>query len=360
MKNNDLLLPIVVLVVAVVAAIVLFFVVKKDQIISPKKTILVILLGALILAVPSTLIFVGLPYMPTLYLLCAAYNLLMGWAYVAYYPNMLITPGQHQRWVQLLILLLTTLIGGALFVIIFHFLSDIDYGWMVGSPISFAFIPLFFSYTFDALLSIPMEIYKVWHYNEGVETHWFDDHFTGMLVFEVELYKNQGDLTLTRVKAKAPNTIIFKDWFQRFLDDFNKKYPQSPVECVSYGNESFGWVFYVKPKFWPVRRYIDFEKTIYENEVDDRSVIVAKRVVEDHFVQPEAYQNSEKLEEPVEVVGGGDIDGTKPEDDSKLEKEAPQNEPSIAEQKGNELVNQGSSKVQEAARKLFSDRIPKI
>ncbi len=360
MKNNDLLLPIVVLVVAVIAAIVLFFIVKKDQIISPKKTILVILLGALILTVPSTLVFVGLPYMPTLYVICAAYNLLMGWAYVAYYPNMLINPGQHQWWVQLLILLLTVLIGAALFTIIFHFLSDIDYGWMVGFPISFVFIPLFFSYTFDALLSIPMEIYKVWHYNEELETHWFDDQYSGMLVFKVELYKNQDDLNLTQVKAKAPYTIIFKDWFQRFLDDFNKKYPQSPIECVSYGNEAFGWVFYVKPKFWPVKRYIDFEKTVYENEIDDTSVIVAKRVVEDHF-QPEADQSLEKLEEPVQKESD-DIGGAKVESDSKLEKDIPQDKegPSVVEQKGSEVINQGGNKVQEVARRLFLDRIPKI
>ena len=64
----------------------------------------------------------------------------------------------------------------------------------------------------------------------------------------------------------------------------------------------FGWIFYVKPSFWPVKRYIDFEKTIYENEIDDRSVIVAKRVVEDRFVQPEIYLTQEGPEEPAPVA----------------------------------------------------------
>ena len=364
MKNNDLLFPIIVLVVALIAAIVLFFVVKKDQVISPKKTILVILLGAIILAVPSTLIFVGLPYIPTLYVICAAYNVLIGRAYVGYYPSMLVSPDQDQWWMQMLILLIMALMGAALFIIIFHYLSDIDYGLMVGSPISFVFIPLFFGRTLDALLSIPVEIYKVWHYSEEQQTNWFDDHFNVMFVFEIELYKNQNDSNLTKVKAKAPKTIVFKDWFQRFLDDFNKKYPKSPIERTSYGNQHFGWVFYVKPNFWPVKRYIDFEKTIYENEIDDRSVIVAKRVVEDHFVQPEVYLTQEGPEEPKPVAKKPtDI---KLEDEAKSEKEVPEAKegPSLAEQKGDQyaqsIKSQGMNRVEQAGQKLFTDQMPKI
>ncbi len=364
MKNNDLLLPIVVLVVALIAAILLFFVVKKDQVISPKKTILVILLGAIILAVPSTLIYVGVPYIPTLYMICALYNLLMGWAYVAYYPNMLISPNQDQWWMQILILLITALIGAALFIIIFHYLSDIDYDLMVGLPISFVFVPLFFARTLNALLSIPVEIYKIWHYSEGQQTNWFDDHFNVMFVFEIELYKNQNDSNLTKVKAKAPKTIIFKDWFQRFLDDFNKKYPKSPIECTSYGNQHFGWIFYVKPSFWPVKRYIDFEKTIYENEIDDRSVIVAKRVVEDRFVQPEIYLTQEGPEESTPVAKNPtDI---KPEGEVKPKEEASEANggPSVVEQKGDQyaqsIKSQGVNRVEQAGQKLFTDHMPKI
>lgn len=314
--TNSLFVPIVALVLALIGMIVLFIVAKRDQIISHKKLLIVILLGALILALPSPLILTGLPYIPTVYVFCAAYNLLMGSLYLSYYSTMLIKPDQERWWMCLLILFVTALMGAAFFVILFHYLSDINYGLMACYPTAFIFVPLIFKYTLDALLAIPIEIYKVWYYGEEQKTNWFDDDFSRMFVFEVELYKKTTDLNLTKIKAKAPETILFKDWFQRFLDDYNKKDPQKPIECIEHDGLHFGWVFYAKPLFWPVKRYIDFEKTIAENRITGRDTIVAKRVIEskeeyyNQQVSPENESNIEVVE--TQPVAAGAAEGAAP------------------------------------------------
>ena len=276
----SLFVPIVVFIISLIGMIVLFFIAKRDQIISPKKIIFLVLIGALILALPSTLIFTGLPFISALYFFSAVYSLLIGYIYIIYYPRMLLKPEQESRWWFFLILLTTALMGASYIVVIFYFLSDINYGLMAFYPILYVFIPFFFKSTLESLLDIPLEIYRVWYYGEAQETKWFDDDFNRMFVFEIELYKKCADVNLTKITAKAPENIVFKVWFQRFLDDFNKKNPQKPIERATCNEQSFGWIFYVKPRFWPIKRPINFDKTILENKITGRDTIVAKRVAE--------------------------------------------------------------------------------
>ena len=360
--SESLFVPIVAAVLALIGVIVLFIVAKRDQIISHKKILLVSLLGALTLALPATLALLELPYIPTVFIFSAAYSLVMGCLYLLYYPNMLAKPSQEQWWMCFFILVVTALMGAAFFVIIFHFVSDIKYGLMASYPTAFIFIPFVFKYTLDALLDIPIEIYKVWYYHEEEKTNWFDDDFSRMFVFEVELYKKTTDLHLTTIKAKAPDIISFDDWFQRFLDDYNKKNPQKPIECAQHDGEYFGWVFYVKPLFWPVKRYVDFEKTIAENEIRGRHTIVAKRVVE----SKEEYYDRQVLPEDtsmVETVDGEPVEQTEEvaPDTKKDDQELPGNIPGsgiarVIKQTPEQMLRQGEGNIQSQ----ITNRIPKL
>lgn len=299
-----LILPIIVFVVAIIAAIVLFYVAKKDAAINQKRLLLTILLGAIILLLPVCLVFTNWPYMPHIYIVVVSYSLLMGIIYVRYFPRVVVQDGTAKMGIQLLTLFIMSLITASLFMVVFYFFSQIDYGIMAPAPLCYVFLPLLFNFALSALLNIPIEIYQVWYYDDDWHYTWFDDHFDTMFVFEVELYKNRYDSTLTRIKAKAPRNIIFKDWFQRFLVDFNKKYPRTPIECISYGGREFGWVFYVKPQFWPVKRYIDFEKTIYSNQISDMSIIVAKRVIQEKEGEAEPILIHDMREDTMESASG--------------------------------------------------------
>ncbi|TXI15794.1 MAG: hypothetical protein E6Q66_01375 [Pedobacter sp.] len=355
-----LLLPIVIFVIALIAAIVLFFVAKKDQVVNHKKLIAIILLGAIILAIPVCLVFTEWPYMPSIYVINAAYSILMGYVYVRYYPKIVIDKEQGQKGIQILALLITTLMAASIFLIVFHFFSEIDYGLMAASPLMYVFIPLLFSYTLEALLAIPIEIYQVWYYDDKWHYNWFDDHFDTMFVFEIELYKNRDDISRTKVKAKAPENIVFQEWFQRFLEDFNKKYPKNPIECMSYDDQKFGWVFYVKPRFWPSKRYIDFEKTIYENRINDRSVIVAKRVIEERVDNP--VTNSQEpltqgsLEQQVDAQQGPQpqpVDGEASGGDQGGVNVVQQEGQNLAQGARNQVVGQG----RQASQKWMTDQM---
>ena len=288
-----LLVPIIILVLASIATIILFFVAKNDQIIDHKKLLLVILLGALILTMPAILIVSKWSFIPTVYIFCASCSLFIGYIYVSYYPKMVIKPDQEQWWMQILILLTTTMMSGPLVFLIFHYMSDIDYGVMATFPLIFIFIPLFFYYTLNTLLAIPVEIFHVWYYNTKEHPlSWSGDYLGELFVFDIELHKNRNDSSLTTVKAKAPRTMIFKDWFHRFLEDYNKKYLHAPIESNGTGdNDHFGWTFYVKPSFLHLKRYVNFDKTIQENHITDKSTIVARRVISS-VSKPEAWQET--------------------------------------------------------------------
>ncbi|MGY0037479.1 TssN family type VI secretion system protein [Pedobacter sp. NJ-S-72] len=108
------------------------------------------------------------------------------------------------------------------------------------------------------------------------------DHldFDRMLVLELELYKNTDDPEPLRVKAKAPENIIFGNWFYKFIEDYNLKFPKSPVKYISEDNESFKWIFFIKTSFFRKNIFIDPDHDILTNRITEKVTIYAKRVSE--------------------------------------------------------------------------------
>ncbi|WP_262714336.1 TssN family type VI secretion system protein [Mucilaginibacter metallidurans] len=72
----------------------------------------------------------------------------------------------------------------------------------------------------------------------------------------------------------------FGQWFQKFIDDYNLKFPKSTVQYKLNNNESYKWIFYIKPSFFKQRHFIDPDLNITENRITESVTIFAKRVSE--------------------------------------------------------------------------------
>lgn len=254
---------------------------KKNKLLSNKRLIIIILLTAVCLGIPGLLGFLGLYFMPWGYIFCQLIYLILGIVYVwlagKYHENELL----NKKLFFFFCTLVSALLGFYLFKLGFDWLNQMHYGIVAASSIFIFFVPMVFWWAYIAYLSIPLEIYKIWEYPllpDDISMEHLD--FNRLLVLELDLYKDTNDMEPLKVKAKAPRNMNFGLWFQKFIDDYNLKFPDAPVKYKSTTGENYKWIFYIKPSFFKQRSFIDPELDIEQNNVTEHFTIYAKRVSE--------------------------------------------------------------------------------
>ncbi|WP_462267403.1 TssN family type VI secretion system protein [Mucilaginibacter sp.] len=254
---------------------------KKNKVLANTRLIVIMLLTAIALGIPGLLGFLDLQFMPWGYLGCQFIYLCLGIVYVwlagVYYEEELL----NRRWFFFICTLLACLLGVYLFKLGFNWLNNLGYGlWAATSVVAFL-VPVLFWWAYIAFLNIPMEIYKIWQYPvvpADISMEHLD--FNHLLVLELDLYKNTHDPEPLKVKAKAPRNMNFGVWFQKFIDDYNLKFPNSTVQYKLDDGVSYRWIFYIKPSFFKQRQFIDPDLNIEENHITEKYTIYAKRVSE--------------------------------------------------------------------------------
>jgi len=265
----------------VVCAAVLSVVNKKNQFLNNKKLIISILLLSISLSLPGLLGFLSFDFMPWGYIICQIYYVGLGTLFVylfsKYYPKEIL-----ERKVFIVIgILVSFLLSIYLFQLAFNWLSDISFGIWAATSIFTFILPLLFWWAYISLISIPTEIYKIWQY-PAVPIIINMDHlnFDHLLVLELELFKNTNDHEPIKVKAKAPENMIFGNWFYKFIEDYNVKFPKTQVKYISDDHENYKWIFYIKTSFFKRNIFIDPDLDIIQNGITEKVTIIAKRVSE--------------------------------------------------------------------------------
>jgi hypothetical protein len=272
-----LLFPIIFLVSAALISIVN----KKNQFLNNKRLIISLLILSIVLALPGLLGFLSFDFMPFGYIICQIYYLICGCIFVylgtRYYPKELL---ERKLFISFAILV-SSILGLFLFQLAFNRLSDIHFGLWAATSIGTFLIPLLFWYAYVSLISIPTEIYKIWSYPSS-PIHIEMDHldFDRLLVLELELYKSFNDPEPIKVKAKAPQNMVFGEWFYKFIEDYNLKFPKSPVKYASEDAEHYKWIFFIKTSFFKKNIFIDPDLDISQNTITEKMTIYAKRVTE--------------------------------------------------------------------------------
>lgn len=271
-------------IIIILFAVVLVYLKKKLPKVKTKVLVLYLLLSGLCLALPGFLGVTGNMYNPYWYLFTMAIYLILGSLHVnllhKYFNDSSVKLGFTILFESLLTIT-SMLLGGYLFYLIFNWVSPYDgYGAMAATSISIFIVPLCFYYTYLQFINIPFDIYKTWQPPTGKEAVDFTKiKFDHLLVLNLELTKTIEDGKQSSINAKAPsNGVSFGQWFYRAIDDYNYKYPNSRIHLTD-ANIEYSWIFYTKKSIFHLRRYVDFDKSINDNNINDHTTIICKRVI---------------------------------------------------------------------------------
>ena len=265
-----------------------FWLNSKEELMSVRRLIVIGVVSAFVLALAGLFGLIGLQFIPVYYVVVQVFSLLCG---ILFLNRMIVDMGPAFSTKPAFIVLSTLGIVGlglVLFTPLFNYLSSLRYGlrdydfWASTSLLPFL-LPTLFAYTFDALVNVPNEIYKLWYYPRHAEEIVMEgaDYYRLMLL-EIQVHKNPNRKEPPiKVKARTTGDVTFGTWFQKFVDDYNYKFPNDPIETFDDTAHEYGWLFYsLKPSLFRLRHYIDFEQTIAQNDLGENYLIVAKRVEE--------------------------------------------------------------------------------
>lgn len=274
--SSYLLMPLLTIIFGVVA----YFIARKNKLLNNKRLIVYLLLSGIVLALPGLAGFMNYNFMPYMYILLV----IVYWT-AGYYNRMVLrkvfsssSNEQPSFGIQFLITVSVMLFGAGLFSLVFNLCNELQYGiWASTCLLPFSF-PLLYVQTVDCYFAIPLEIYKVWKYSEEYDSDTLYINRDKSIVIDVEVFKSVNDPVAERITGKAPEDVIFGQWFQRMINDCNLKSPSAPIEYRNEGGTYYEWVFYTKPSFFRRRFYIDPEVTLAENKLKRHDVIIAKRV----------------------------------------------------------------------------------
>lgn len=277
-----LLFPIIAIIMAGIAGIIA----KKNQLLNNKKLIFILLLSSLLLALPALLGFIDYWFMPYVYIGLQIFYFFLGWLLLDILGKQAKEISEKPYYVEFSIILIIQLVGAALFSLIFNLCNELQYGlWACTCIIPFIF-PSLFRKAYKTFLYIPLEIYKIWSYTLQDETSWSDEYAdsSGIIVVEMELFKQVSDNISLNIKAKAQKEMPFGLWFKVFINDYNIKSSASPIVAVD-SNNSYGWIFYTLTSVLGRKRYIDPDISFVKNKIKEHRVIIAKRARYEEFNQ---------------------------------------------------------------------------
>ena len=171
--------------------------------------------------------------------------------------------------------------GAIIFLLGFTFILHISaFQYVMLTSFVWFFVPFFFVQAYQRYLAIPSRIYKTWQYPFGKEiSDPLDSELVSLFVVSFVFHKKMNDPEITTFRAKAPAKMVFGRLFYYFINDYNDRHRESPIEFLDQENHPYGWIFYHKP-FWIKRRYIDPDQFISKNRIRENSVIYSTRIKE--------------------------------------------------------------------------------
>jgi hypothetical protein len=190
------------------------------------------------------------------------------------------TNHKYAFWLELIFSLVIAAFGFMLFTILFRLVNKEGYEFLIGASVLLFVIAHFIYHTFIAATQVPHLIYKEWFYPMHVEIDDPDEsRLKNMLVISFEFQKNKLAKHFTNFRAKAPADMEFGELFYYFINDYNDRHPNAKIEYASEDGEAFGWIFYLKPKWYTLKtKYIDTDKTFFINNIKENDIIICARV----------------------------------------------------------------------------------
>ncbi len=167
---------------------------------------------------------------------------------------------------------------GAVFMQVF---TDLDLSFFAGTSYVVGFFPVLFVLGFENQLEIPEPYFKFFEWPDG--TNPIDRDYVDMdnvAIISIEYTYSEEDREYTEVQFKAPFDYLLKDYFYDFVIEMNDN--DHEIAYTDSEGDFYKWLFYVKPrKFWESKRFLDPDKSLIDNNIQEYCTIVFERFKEE-------------------------------------------------------------------------------
>jgi len=172
-----------------------------------------------------------------------------------------------------------TIIGGLALIFVFQFTDQLQENFLIASSLLIFPLPYIIYYTFYYGNSIPTPIYNTWSWPDeppDIDDYPEDDSFLLSLV----VTPSSRGLRTKEIICRGPVNFKFGDFFYAAVAEYNERdNVTQKVEVLDEEQQPYGWMFFEKSNsFWKKDRMIDFDLSIYYNDLGDKSHIICKRV----------------------------------------------------------------------------------
>lgn len=173
------------------------------------------------------------------------------------------------------------LFGGIAFTLVQFLFTQGDFMYYPMLTCMFGFVlPTFVYKTFEKMMGIPAKLHKWWQYPAYAnQPEVNEDDMRDIIVIGFELEKNLKDADRTYFRARTPIKMDLGDLFYHFINDYNDRYPNTPIDVLDANGQPFGWVFHLKSRWLGTASTLDPEKPVFMNGMRENSVIICTRVV---------------------------------------------------------------------------------
>lgn len=181
-------------------------------------------------------------------------------------------------WLEPVFCLMIAIFGLIPFLLVYNYFNSETYMFVfMGSMIAFL-IPTLIYATFRTSVSIPAKVYKTWAFPPvDFYPEPKDDEFRDMVVITFIFHKSPDSPIRTEFRAKSPMRMDFGRLFYHFVYDYNDRNPDSPIQLTDKDGNLQHWVFYLKPRWYGVSKYINPDLPMYMNGIEEDSVVICQR-----------------------------------------------------------------------------------
>lgn len=131
----------------------------------------------------------------------------------------------------------------------------------------------------DFLWSVPVLQYRLWYFPDTDEIpdplqYDLSDH---MKVIAIELEPAEGG-EVRNIKVKTPERMELGHYFMSFVDQYNQRNLERPVELKDNDGMPHGWLFSLKTPWYKSGKIFDPESTVNDNGIQENDTIIVSRV----------------------------------------------------------------------------------
>lgn len=272
-------------------AVVMLFVVNKlagiKKKIQVKKVIIFVLIVVLILTLPSLFALLKNEFVWGGLILSIISYLILGIGLVyyvksSYYAKTLgFEDDLQDKAIFFLVLCIAMLVSAWAYYLFFNLLSTLPYASTAMFIVLWFIMPLLYVTARDYYLKFAPVFRTPWVVKSDAtdSSYWERVDTFNLIQVTVRIKKTPDAENYSSYVVKLPMEVPIGKWFDRFIEDQNVRFPESPI-LTKDEDEDIGWVFYT-PKWFTIPlfvRFLDPENEAYDNRIKNRQIIYIRRV----------------------------------------------------------------------------------